>query len=130
MIFHSLSNRKATESALMRDKELCRHNRVISSQASYVSRIRISVANTRTKNRTTRSNAINFWLNHNPMDKIHKIMTHSGKNNYTPNASTKSIILLHNNGGPYYILQWGIYKKSSPQFVLRVRDILHAKKCF
>ena len=58
-------------------------------------------------------------------------MTHSGKNNYTPNASTKSIILLHNNGGPHYILQWGIYKKSSPQFVLRVRDILiqtHASK--
>ena len=48
-MFHSSSNRKATESALMRDKELCRHNRVISSQARYVSRIRISVANTRTK---------------------------------------------------------------------------------
>ena len=54
-------------------------------------------------------------------------MTHSGKNNYTPNASTKSIILLHNNDSPYYILQWGIYKKSSPQIVLRVRDIFYAK---
>ena len=57
-------------------------------------------------------------------------MTHLGKNNYTPNAITKSIILLHNNDDPFYILQWGIYKKSSPQFVLRVRDTLHAKKCF
>ena len=55
-------------------------------------------------------------------------MTHSGKNHYTPNASTKSIILLHNNGGLCNILQWGIYKKSSPQFVLRVRDILHIIK--
>ena len=47
-MFHSLSNRKATESALVRDKELCRHNRVISSQVRYVSGIRISVANTKT----------------------------------------------------------------------------------
>ena len=57
-------------------------------------------------------------------------MTHLGKNNYTPNASTKSIILLHNNGDHDYILQGGIYKKSSPQFVLRVRDIIHVIKCF
>ena len=57
-------------------------------------------------------------------------MTHSGKNNYTPNASIKRIILLHNNGGLYYILQWGIYKKLSPQFVLRVRDILYALNAF
>ena len=80
--------------------------------------------------RTTRNDAINFWFNHNPMNKIHKIMTHLGKNNYTPNASTKSIILLHNNDGPYYILQWGICKTLSPQFLLRVRDILHATKFF
>ena len=33
----------------MRDEKLCRHNRVISSQAHYVSEIRISIANTRTK---------------------------------------------------------------------------------
>ena len=32
-------------------------------------------------------------------------------------------ILLQNNGSLYYILQSRIYKKSSPQFVLRVRDI-------
>ena len=57
-------------------------------------------------------------------------MTHLGKNHYTPNVSTKSIILLHNNGSPCYILQWGIYKKLSPQFVLRVRDIFYAIKCF
>ena len=62
------------------------------------------------------------------MNKIHKTMTHLGKNDYTSNASTKSIILFHNNSGPNYILQWGIYKKSSPQFLLRVRDILHAIK--
>ena len=37
------------KSALMRDKKLCRHNRVISSQARYVRGIQISVANTRTK---------------------------------------------------------------------------------
>ena len=66
------------------------------------------------KDCTTKNNAIKFWLNHNLMNKIHKTMTHSGKNDYTPNASTKSIVLLHNNGGPCYILQWGIYKKSSP----------------
>ena len=57
-------------------------------------------------------------------------MTHLGKNHYTPNASTKSIILLHNKGGPYYILQWGIYKKSFPQFVLRVRDIFMRQYAF
>ena len=57
------------------------------------------------------------------MNKIHKTMTHLGKNDYTPNANTKSIILLHNNGDPCYILQSSIYKKSSPQFALRVRDI-------
>ena len=57
-------------------------------------------------------------------------MTHLGKNHYTPNASTKRIILLHNNSGLCNILQWGIYKKSSPQFVLRVRDILHTTKIF
>ena len=60
-----------------------------------------------------------------------KNIIHLGKNHYTPNVSTKSIILLHNNGGPgCYILKWGIYKKSSPQFFLRVRDILHAIKFF
>ena len=53
-------------------------------------------------------------------------MTHLGKNEYTPNVT--SIILLHNNGGPFYILQWDIYKKYSPQFVLRVRDIIHVIK--
>ena len=57
-------------------------------------------------------------------------MTHLGKNNYTPNASTKSIILLHNNGDLYNILQWDIYKNLSPPSMLRVRDILHAIKCF
>ena len=35
--------------ALMRDKKLCRHNRVISSQACYVRRICTSIENTRTK---------------------------------------------------------------------------------
>ena len=80
--------------------------------------------------RTTRNNAIKFWLNHNLMKKIHKTITHLGKNHYTPNASTKRTILLHNNGGDNYILQWGIYKKPSPRFVLRVRDILHAIKFF
>ena len=79
---------------------------------------------------TTSNNVINLWLSHNLMNRIHKIMTNAGKNHYTPNASTKSIILLHNNGGPYYILQWGIYKKSSPQFVLRVRAIFYATKFF
>ena len=129
-MFHFSSNRKATKSALMQDEKLCRHNQVISSQARYISEIRISVANIEVKDRTTRNNAINLWLNHNLMNKIHKTMTHLGKNHYTPNASTKSIILLHNNGDLHYILQWGIYKKSSPQFMLRVRDILHAIKCF
>jgi hypothetical protein len=130
MMFHSLSNRKATESALMRDKELCRYNRVISSQARYVSGIRISVANTRTNGSHNQKQRNKLLAQSQSYEKIHKIMTHLGKNNYTPNASTKSIILLHNNGGPYYILQWGIYKKSSPQFVLRVRDIFYAIKCF
>ena len=32
-------------------------------------------------------------------------------------------ILLKNNSSPDYILHSYIYKKSSPQFVLRVRDI-------
>ena len=50
-------------------------------------------------------------------------MTHLGKNDYTPNVNTKIMILLQNNGGPNYILQWSIYKKLSPHFVLRVRDI-------
>ena len=37
------------KSVLMQDKKLCRHNRVISSQASYASGIRTSIENTRTK---------------------------------------------------------------------------------
>ena len=49
MMFHSSSNRKATDSVLKRDKNLCRHNQVISSQARYVSGIHKYVANTRTK---------------------------------------------------------------------------------
>ena len=50
-------------------------------------------------------------------------MTHLGKNQCTPNASTKTIILLQNNSDPNYILQWSIYKKFPPQFVLRGKDI-------
>ena len=56
------------------------------------------------KDCTTRNNAINLWLDHNLMNKIHKCMTNLGKNHYNLNASTKSIILLHNNGSPCYIL--------------------------
>ena len=47
MIFHSSSNHKATKSALMRDKELCRYNLMISSQARYISGICKTIANTR-----------------------------------------------------------------------------------
>ena len=49
MIFHLSSNCKATESALMQDEKLCKHNLMISSQARYVSGIHKIVANTRIK---------------------------------------------------------------------------------
>ena len=81
-MFHFSSNHKATKSALMRDKELCRHNRVIPSQASYVSGIRKSIANTRTKrshNQKQRNKPLAQSQSHE--QKILKIMTHSGKNN-------------------------------------------------
>ena len=58
-----------------------------------------------------------------PWKYIHKNMIHLGKNHCNPNASTKSIILLQDNGGLDYILQSSCYKKLSPQFLLRVRDI-------
>ena len=64
------------------------------------------------------------------MNKIYKNMTHLGKNHCTPNVSTKTIILLQTNNGLDYILQSSIYKKLSPQFLVRVRDILNAIKCF
>ena len=94
MMFHLSSNCKAMESMHVRDKKLCRYNLMISSQARYVSRIHKTIANNKIKDRTARNNTINLWLNHNLMKKIHKTMTHLGKNNYTPNASTKNIILL------------------------------------
>ena len=57
-------------------------------------------------------------MNINPQN-----ITHLGKNHYTPNVRTKSIYYCKNNVGLDYILQYQIYKKSSPQFVLSVRDI-------
>ena len=88
---------------------------VISSQSRYVSRICRPVANTKIK-RSHNQKQSNKILAQSQFHEhtLTKNRAHLGKNDYTPNASTKSIILLQNNDGPYYKLQWGVYKKFSP----------------
>ena len=81
---------------------------VISSQTRYVSRICRLAANTRTNESHKKKQHNKTLAQSQSHEKIHKTMTHSGKNHYTLNASTKSIILLQNNGGLDYKLQWGI----------------------
>ena len=90
MIFHLSSIRKATKSALMPDKKLCKHNLMISPQARYISKIHKLQQTPELIDRTTRNTAINLWLNHNPMNKIHKTMTHLGKNDYTQIRAPKA----------------------------------------
>jgi len=90
-MFHFSSNRKAIESALMRDKKLCRKNIMISSQTKYVSRICRTVANTKIKILHNQNNAIKLlaqlhFMNINPQN-----ITHLGKNHYTPNTTTNSM---------------------------------------
>ena len=114
MIFHLSSNCKATESALMRDEKLCRHNLMTSYQVTYINKIHKTIANTRIKKSHNQKQYNKPLAQSQPYEKNSQNMTHSGKNDYISNASTKIIILLHNNDGPCYILQWVIYKKVSP----------------
>ena len=90
-MFHFSSHCKAMESALMRDKKLCRKNRVISSPSKYVSIICKHVANTNIKRSLNQNNTIKLLAPLNSMNIHSKNITHLGKNHYTPNTSTNNI---------------------------------------
>ena len=114
----------------MQDEKLCKHNQVISSQAHYISGIHKYLANTKTKRLHDQKKYNKILAQSKSHEKNSQKYDIFKQESLHSKCEHQSIILLQNNGDPDYILQWGIYKKSSTQFVLRVRDILHAIKSF
>ena len=122
-MFHFSSNHKVIESVLMRDEKLCRNNMVISSQTKYINKICRTITNTKIK-RSHKQKQCNktfgsITSNEHTFTKyniLRQELLHS-------KCKHQKHILLQNNDDLDYILQSHIYMKSSPQFVLRVRDI-------
>ena len=100
MIFHLSSNCMATESPLMWDEKFCRHNLMTSSQARYIKGTHKIVPNTRIKESHNQKQCNKTLAQSQPYEQNSQNMTHSGKNYYTPNWSTKILILLHNKDDP------------------------------
>ena len=90
-MFHFSSNHKATKITLMQDKKLCRNNMVISSQTTYISWICRPVENTRIKSSHNLNKTIKLLAQLHFMNIHSQNITHLGKNNYIPNASTNNI---------------------------------------
>ena len=72
------------KSVLMQDKQLWRHNLVISCRAKYISGICKTIENTKLIDQKTKNNAINFLFNHNFMN------THSQNNDTFRQESLRS----------------------------------------